>query len=74
MWEMTALELRSEDSLFTNAELAIGAVSSILRESDLKKVEPLCVEEALALSLQGIVSVCLSAFFYMSRRCVNVIC
>ena len=33
-----------EDSLFTNAELAVGAVSSILRDSDLKKVEALCVE------------------------------
>ena len=42
---------RGEDSLFTNAELAARAVSSILRDSDLKKVEALCVEEALALSL-----------------------
>ena len=57
---------RGEDSLLTNAELAAGAVSSILRDSDLKKVEALCVEEALALSLQGTVSVCPSAFFYPS--------
>ena len=63
-----------EDSLLTNAELAAGAVSSILQDSDLKKVEALCIEEALALSLQGTVSVCPSAFFYPSRRCVNVIC
>ena len=63
-----------EDSLLTNAELTVGAVSSILRDSDLKKVDALCVEEALALSLQGIISVCLSAFFYPSHRCVNVIC
>ena len=62
-----------EDSLFTNAELATGPVSSIVRESDLKKVEALCVEEALALSLQGTVSVCPSAFFYPSLHCVNVI-
>ena len=62
-----------EDSLFTNAELAAGAVSSILRDSDLKKVDALCVEEALALSLQGTVSVCSSAFFYPSHRYVNVI-
>ena len=62
-----------EDSLFTNTELAVGAVSFILRDSDLKKVEALCVEEALALSLQGTVSVCLSAFFYPSHLCVNVI-
>ena len=63
-----------EDSLLTNTELAVGAVSSILQDSDLKKVDALCVEEALTLSLQGIVSVCLSAFFYLSHRCVNVIC
>ena len=63
-----------ENSLFTNAELVAGTVSSILRDSDLKKVEALCVEEALALSLQGIVYVCPSAFFYPSCRCVNVIC
>ena len=49
---MIALELRGgKDSLFSNAELAAGAVSSILRDSDLKKVEDLYVEEALALSL-----------------------
>ena len=63
-----------EDSLLTNAELATGAVSTILRDSDLKKVETLCVEEAMALSLQGTVSICLSAFFYLSCHCVNVIC
>ena len=63
-----------EDSLLTNAELVAGAVSFILRDSNLKKVEALCVEEAMALSLQGTVSVCQSAFFYLSRRCVNVIC
>ena len=62
-----------EDSLLTNAELAAGAVSSILRDSGLKKVEALCVEEALAMSLQGTVSICLSAFFYWSCCCVNVI-
>ena len=64
----------AEDSLFTNAELAVEAVSSILRDFDLKEVEALCVEEALALSLQGTVSVCQSAFIYPSCRCVNVIC
>ena len=40
-----------EDSLFINAELAAGAVSSMLQDSDLKKVEALCVEKAFALSL-----------------------
>ena len=40
-----------EDLLLNNAELVVGTISSILRDSDLKKVEALCVEEALALSL-----------------------
>ena len=72
---MIALKLRGgEDSLLTNAKLATGAVSSILRDPDLNKVGALCVEEALALSLQGTVSVCLSVFFYSSCCCVNVIC
>ena len=72
---MIALKLRGgEDSLLTNAELAAGAVSSILRDSNLKKVETMRVEEALALSLQGAVSVCLSVFFYSSCRCVYVVC
>ena len=63
-----------ENSLFTNAKLTAGAISSILWDSNLKKVEALCVEEALAVSLQGTVSVYSRAFFYPSRRCVNVIC
>ena len=63
-----------EDSLFTNAELAVKAILSILQDYDLKKVEALCVVEALALSLQVTISVCSSAFFYPSCRCVNVIC
>ena len=45
------------DSLLFNAELAVGAVSSILRDSDLKRSGALPVEEALALSLQGVASV-----------------
>ena len=45
------------DSLLSNAELAAGAISSILRDSDLKRSGALPVEEALALSLQGVVSV-----------------
>ena len=65
--EMIALKLRGgEDLLLTNAELTAGAVSSILRDYDLKKVEALCVEEALALSLKGTVSLYLSTFFYLS--------
>ena len=46
-----------EDSLLSHTELVDGAVSSILRDSDLKKVDALPVEEALALLLQGTTSV-----------------
>ena len=45
------------DSLLFNVELAAGAVSSILRDSDLKRSGALLVEEALTLSLQGVASV-----------------
>ena len=38
-----------EDSSFTNAKLVARAVSSIIRDSNLKKADALCVEEALAL-------------------------
>ena len=43
----------SEDSLISHAELVVRVISSILRDSDLKKVDALSVEEALALLLQG---------------------
>ena len=43
-----------EDSLLSNAELVAGAISSVLRDSDLKRSDALPVEEALALSLQGV--------------------
>ena len=45
------------DSLLSNAELAIGAVSFILRDYGLKRSGALPVEETLALSLQGVASV-----------------
>ena len=45
------------DSLLLNSELAAGAVSSILKDSDLKRSSVLPVDEALALSLQGVASV-----------------
>ena len=45
------------DSLLLNAELAEGAVSSILKDFDLKRSSVLPVDEALALSLQGVASV-----------------
>ena len=46
-----------EDSLLFNAELAAGAVSSILKDYDLGRSKALPVDEALALSLQGVASV-----------------
>ena len=42
------------DSLLHNTELAVGAVSSILKDSDLERSNALPVDEALALSLQGV--------------------
>ena len=44
--------MRDEDSLLSHVELVAGAVSSILRDSDLKKVGALSIEEALALTLR----------------------
>ena len=48
---------RDGDSLLLNTELAAGAVSSILKDSDLERSKALPVDEALALSLQGVASV-----------------
>ena len=45
------------DSLLLNAELTAGTVSFILKDSDMKRSGALPVEEALALSLQGVASV-----------------
>ena len=45
------------DSLLVDAELAAGAVSSILKDSDLKRSKALPADEALTLSLQGVASV-----------------
>ena len=61
----------SEDSLLSHAELAVGAVSSILRDSDLRKVESLSVEEALALLLQGTASVRPSVFIDLFLYCFS---
>ena len=61
----------SEDSLLSYAELIAGAVSSILRDSDLKKVEALSVEEALSLLLQGTASVRPSVFVDFFLYCFS---
>ena len=46
-----------EDSLLFNAELAAGAIAFVLKDSDLGRSKVLPVDEALALSLQGVASV-----------------
>ena len=48
-----------KDSLLSNPELAVGAISSILLESDVGRSKGLPVDEALALSFQGVASVSL---------------
>ena len=63
--------VRNEDSLLSHAELAAGVVSSILRNSDLRRVGALPVEEALALPLQGSASVRLSAFVDLFLYCFS---
>ena len=47
------------DSLLLNAELAASVVSSILKDSDLGRSKALPIDEALALSIQGVASVSL---------------
>ena len=49
----------NQDSLLSNAELATGAISSILKDSDLGRSKAMLVDKALALSLQGVASVSL---------------
>ena len=49
----------NKDSLLSNAELAAGAVSSILKDSDLGRSKALLVDKAMALSLKGVASVSL---------------
>ena len=61
----------SEDSLLSHAELVVGVVSSILRDSDLRKVDALSIEEALALFLQGTSSVRPSAFIDLFLYCFS---
>ena len=60
-----------EDSLLSHAELAAEAVSSILRDSDLRRVGALPVEEVLALLLQGTASVRPSAFVDLFLYCFS---
>ena len=52
------------DSLLLDAELAAGVVSSILKDSNLKRSKALPADEALTLSLQGVASL---SSFILSR-------
>ena len=63
--------LGNEDSLLSHAELAAWAISSILRDSDLKRVGALPIEEALAFLLQGTASVRPSAFVDLFLYCFS---
>ena len=49
----------NKDSLISNAELAAGVVSSILKDFDIGRSKELPVDKALALSFQGFASVSL---------------
>ena len=49
----------NQDSLLSNAKLAAGAFSSILKDSDIARSKELPVDEALASSFQGLALVCL---------------
>ena len=59
--------------MLSHAELTAGAISSILRGSDLRKVDALSVEEALALLLHGIAYVRLSAFVDLFLYCFSFV-
>ena len=62
---------KDKNSLLSHAELDVEAVSSILRDSDLKRVGALPVEEALALLLQGTASVRPSDFVDLFLYCFS---
>ena len=53
------------DSLLLDLELAAGAVSSILKDSDRKRSSALPVDDALALSLHGVASVSSQILSYL---------
>ena len=62
-----------EDSLLSHVELAAGVVSSIIHDTDLKKVDALSIEEALALLLQETTSVRANAFVYPFPDCFRLL-
>ena len=60
-----------DDSLLSHAELVVEAVSSILHDSDLRRVGALPVEEALDLLLQGTAPLHPSAFVDIFLYCFS---
>ena len=63
-----------EDSLLSIAELAAGVISSILRDSDLRRSDALPIEGALALSLlRKFMCLYLSAFI-LGLSCALTLC
>ena len=58
--------------LLASVELAVGAVSSILRDSDLKRADAMSVEEALTLSLQGVATLCQDVFICSFHCCFKL--
>ena len=62
-----------EDSLLSHVELAAGAIFSVLPDSNLKKVDALSVEEALALTLQVTTSVRPSTFIGPFPYCFRLL-
>ena len=60
-----------EDSLLSHEKLATWVVPSILRDSDLRRLGALLVEEALAILFQGTASVSPSAFVDLFLYCFS---
>ena len=61
-----------EDSLLANLELVAGAVSFILRDSDLRRADAMSVEDVMALSLQGAATVCSEAFICFFPSLISI--
>ena len=57
---------REEDLQLANSELAVGAMSYILWDFDLKRADAMSVKDVLTLSLQGAATVCPDAFICLS--------
>ena len=58
--------------MLANEEHTARAILPILRDSNLKRVDPMSIEEALALSLQGAAIVCPDAFICSFHRCFKL--